>query len=60
MSDNHQEMVNLYGLTNPNVKKHLVPYGTHTDNLKQYAWYPGGEEVAKKIVEDIKTFLSEE
>jgi hypothetical protein len=28
--------------------------------LKQYAWYPGGEEVAKKIVEDIKTFLSEE
>ena len=45
--------------TNPNVKKHIVPNGTHTDNFKQYAWYPGGKEVADQILADIKALLNQ-
>ena len=45
--------------TNPNVKKHIVPNGTHTDNFKQYAWYPGGKEVADQILADIKVWMNQ-
>ena len=45
--------------TNPNVKKHIVPNGTHTDNFKQYAWYPGGKEVADQILADIKAWMNQ-
>jgi hypothetical protein len=44
--------------TNPNVKKYIVPNGTHTDDLNQYAWYPGGKEVADKIINDIKAIMN--
>ena len=43
--------------TNPNVKKYIVPHGTHTDDFKKYARYPGGQEVADKIMADVKTIL---
>ena len=45
--------------TNDNVKKHIVPCGTHTDNFAQYAWYPGGKEVADKILADIKALMNQ-
>ena len=45
--------------TNPNVKKYTVPNGTHTDNFAQYAWYPGGKEVADKILADIKAWMNQ-
>ncbi len=45
--------------TNPNVKKHTVPNGTHTDKFKQYAWYPGGKEVADQILADIKAWMNQ-
>jgi hypothetical protein len=45
--------------TNPNVKKYIVPHGSHTDELSQYAWYPGGEEIAKKILADVKAILNQ-
>ena len=43
--------------TNPNVKKYIVPHGTHTDDFKKYARYPGGQEVADKIMADVKAIL---
>jgi hypothetical protein len=43
--------------TNPNVKKYIVPHGTHTDDFKVYARYPGGQEVADKIMADVKAIL---
>ena len=46
--------------TNPNVKKYLVPNGTHTDNFEEYGWYPGGAEVAKQITEDVVKILTGE
>ena len=45
--------------TNPNVKKYIVPHGTHTDDLKQYGWYEGGAEVAKKILDDVIAILNQ-
>ena len=45
--------------TNPNVKKYIVPHGTHTDNFMQYAWYEGGTEVAKQILTDIIAILNQ-
>lgn len=45
--------------TNPNVKKYTVPNGTHTDNFAQYAWYPGGKEVADQILADIKAWMNQ-
>lgn len=45
--------------TNANVKKYIVPNGTHTDNFKQYAWYPGGQEVADKILADIRAVMNQ-
>ena len=44
--------------TNPNVKKYLVPNGTHTDNFEEYGWYPGGAEVAKQITDDVVKILT--
>ena len=46
--------------TNPNVKKYLVPNGTHTDDFDNYSWYPGGAEVAKQITEDVVKILTGE
>ena len=43
--------------TNPNVKKYIVPHGTHTDDFKVYARYPGGQEIADKIMADVKAIL---
>ena len=43
--------------TNPNVKKYIVPYGTHTDDFTRYAWYPGGQEIVDKIMADVKAIL---
>ena len=43
--------------TNPNVKKYIVPHGTHTDEFPKYARYPGGQEVADKIMKDVKAIL---
>ncbi len=43
--------------TNPNVKKYIVPYGTHTDDFKKYARYPGGQEIVDKIMADVKAIL---
>ncbi len=43
--------------TNPNVKKYIVPHGTHTDEFPKYARYPGGQEVADKIMADVKAIL---
>ena len=45
--------------SNPNVKKYIVPHGTHTDDFKQYAWYEGGMEVAKQILNDVKAILNQ-
>ena len=45
--------------TNPNIKKYIVPNGTHTDNFAQYAWYPGGKEVADQILADIKAWMNQ-
>ena len=45
--------------TNDNVKKYIVPCGTHTDNFAEYAWYPGGKEVADKILADIKAWMNQ-
>ena len=44
--------------TNPNVKKYIIPHGSHTDEFEHYAWYPGGAEVAKQILDDIKAILN--
>ena len=44
--------------TNPNVKKYMVPNGTHTDNFEEYGWYPGGAEVAKQITDDVVKILT--
>ena len=46
--------------TNPNVKKYIVPNGTHTDDFVNYSWYPGGAEVAKQITEDVVKILTGE
>ena len=43
--------------TNPNVKKYIVPHGTHTDNFDTYGRYPGGQEVVDKIMADVKAIL---
>ncbi len=43
--------------TNPNVKKYIVPHGTHNDDFKKYAWYPGGQDVVDKIMTDVKAIL---
>jgi hypothetical protein len=43
--------------TNPNVKKYIVPHGTHTDDFKVYARYPGGQEIVDKIMADVKAIL---
>lgn len=45
--------------TNPNVKKYIIPHGSHTDEFDQYAWYPGGAEIAKQILDDIKALLNQ-
>ena len=45
--------------TNPNVKKYIVPHGSHNDDFKKYAWYPGGQDVVDKIVTDVKAILFE-
>ena len=44
---------------NPNVKKYIVPHGTHTDNFEQYGWYDGGKEVAKQILDDVIALLNQ-
>lgn len=44
---------------NPNVKKYIVPHGTHTDDFTRYAWYEGGAEVVKKIMDDILAILNQ-
>ena len=46
--------------TNPNVKKYIIPHGSHTDEFDQFAWYQGGEEIAKKILDDIKEIMNQE
>jgi hypothetical protein len=43
--------------TNPNVKKYIVPHGTHTDDFNVYARYPGGQEIVDKIMADVKAIL---
>jgi hypothetical protein len=43
--------------TNPNVKKYIVPHGSHTDEFPKYARYPGGQEVADKIMADVKAIM---
>ena len=43
--------------TNPNVKKYIVPHGSHTDDFKHYAWYDGGKAVVDKIMADVKAIL---
>ena len=43
--------------TNPNVKKYIVPHGTHTDDFKKFARYPGGQEIVDKIMADVKAIL---
>ena len=43
--------------TNPNVKKYIVPHGTHTDDFARYAWYDGGQEIVDKIMADVKAIL---
>ena len=43
--------------TNPNVKKYIVPHGTHTDDFKKFARYPGGQEIVDKIMADVKDIL---
>ncbi len=43
--------------TNPNVKKYIVPHGSHNDDFKKYAWYPGGQDVVDKIMTDVKAIL---
>ena len=43
--------------TNPNVKKYIVPHGTHTDEFPKYARYPGGQEIVDKIMADVKAIL---
>lgn len=43
--------------SNPNVKKYIVPHGTHTDDFKKYARYPGGQEIVDKIMADVKAIL---
>jgi hypothetical protein len=46
--------------TNPNVKKYIIPHGSHTDEFDQYAWYPGGAEIAKQILDEIKAIMNPE
>lgn len=43
---------------NPNVRKYIVPHGSHTDDFKRYAWYEGGAEVVQHILDDINTILN--
>ena len=43
--------------TNPNVKKYIVPHGTHTDNFDTYGRYPGGQEIVDKIMADVRAIL---
>ena len=43
--------------TNPNVKRYIVPHGTHTDNFARYTWYPGGQKIVDKIMADVKAIL---
>ena len=43
--------------TNPNVKKYIVPHGTHTDDFDTYVRYPGGQEIVDKIMADVKAIL---
>ena len=43
--------------TNPNVKKYIVPHGSHNDDFKKYAWYDGGQEIVDKIMTDVKAIL---
>jgi len=43
--------------TNPNVKKYIVPHGSHTDDFKRYAWYTGGQEIVDKILKDVKAIM---
>jgi hypothetical protein len=45
--------------TNPNVKKYTIPHGSHTDEFDKYAWYLGGAEMAKQILDDIKAVLNQ-
>ena len=45
--------------TNPNVKKYIVPHGTHTDDFTHYAWYEGGAEVARQILDNVIAILNE-
>lgn len=43
--------------TNPNVKKYIVPHGSHTDEFPKYARYPGGQEIVDKIMADVKAIM---
>lgn len=45
--------------SNPNVKKYIVPHGTHTDDFTHYAWYEGGAEVARQILDNVIAILNE-
>ena len=43
---------------NPNVKKYIVPHGSHSDDFTKYAWYEGGAEVVKQIIDDVMAILN--
>ena len=45
--------------TNPNVKKYIIPHGTHTDEFDQYAWYEGGAKMGKQILDDIIEIMNQ-
>ena len=44
--------------SNPNVKKYIVPHGSHSDDFTKYAWYEGGAEVVKQIIDDVMAILN--
>lgn len=46
--------------TNPNVKKYIIPHGTHNDEFDQYAWYEGGAKMGKQILDDIIEIMNQE
>ena len=44
--------------TNPNVKKYIIPHGSHTDEFDHFGWYEGGSKIAKQILDDIKEIMN--
>jgi hypothetical protein len=46
--------------TNPNVKKYIIPHGTHTEDFDHYTWYEGGAKMGKQILDDIIEILNQE